>query len=143
IMHLSDATHHSGFSYNLATHLAESGKKILLIDADLVNQTLTRQLGYQDASGFTELVMDEMPPEKILISPKEDHRFCMIPAGASCLSYRLLVQKARQQLLMRACASAFDYILIDVPPHHGNAEIHEFLSYEGTVIAPVLQGAAL
>lgn len=106
----------STVSANYAQLIAHSGGRALLIDADLRNPTLSRQLA-NDGPGLIDVLAGwKSLDEILLLDPRSGLRF--LPAGAkSNLPHtnELLASDAMKKLITRLKES-YDYLIVDLPP---------------------------
>lgn len=102
---------------NLATTLAESGAKVLLIDCDLRNPTLRRllkiRLNFKD--GLTSLLSGNAPIEECIFTyPKMN---CdVLLAGPTPPNPVELLSSPQMNALLDSLSSRYDYIICDTPP---------------------------
>lgn len=103
-------------SVNTAVALARDGCRVLLIDADLRNQSVKSALGITTRStGLGELLSAENSERKLtlLVGPND----LRILAGDATFDNPLeLLQSARLAELTKLLSSRFDYIILDAPP---------------------------
>ncbi|WP_035655991.1 polysaccharide biosynthesis tyrosine autokinase, partial [Bradyrhizobium sp. STM 3809] len=100
-----------------AAFVAKSGAKILLIDGDLRNPSMTSTLGYEDSPGLLDLVAGKSTLGDLVISDMTS-KFDFIPASTRIKpsnSSDILTSPQFKQLLKTA-RSDYDYVLIDLPP---------------------------
>lgn len=119
---------------NLAISIAQTGKKVLLIDADLRRPAIARLLVEKASPGLSEvLVSDATPDEAIRVGvyPNLDILFSgEIPPNPS----EILSSENMQQLI-ETSAEKYDYILVDTPPVN--------VVTDACVIANLLDGVLL
>jgi capsular exopolysaccharide synthesis family protein len=113
----------------IARHLAEasarSGSRVLLLELDLRNPTLARQLGLQSGPGLTGVLIgaisvDEAIQSVALVTPSlegtTDRALDVLVAGdVPPNAGELLESRAMEAVLARA-KSAYDLVVIDTPP---------------------------
>ncbi len=101
---------------NLATALAEEGKRsVLLIEADLYQPTLRKQLGLSRAPGLAECMEDRLDPFS-LIRRIEPLGWYLLSAGQPRGNPTELFQSDAFPSLMPKIVSRFDWVLFDSPP---------------------------
>ncbi|MEE9425434.1 MAG: polysaccharide biosynthesis tyrosine autokinase [Methylococcales bacterium] len=103
-------------SINLAIVLANSGKKVLLIDADLRKGVLNKSLGVTRENGLSDLISEEItiPAEGIQTIEAGDIDF--IPTGAIPPNPSELLLHERFGKLLEVLDRHYDHIIIDSPP---------------------------
>jgi tyrosine-protein kinase Etk/Wzc len=100
---------------NFAALLAASGKRVLLIDADLRRGSLHRYFGLQRERGMADVVADLLPREQVVyrnIVPNLDFMAtgALPPNPAELLLHRRVAQ------LIEASSGEYDVVLVDSPP---------------------------
>ncbi len=103
-------------SINLAMVLANSGKKVLLIDADLRKGVLNHAFGLNRENGVSDLISDKIktPAEAIRIIERGNIHF--IPTGAIPPNPSELLLHERFGKLLEVLGRNYDHIIIDSPP---------------------------
>ena len=104
----------STVSCNLATALAQRGRKVLLVDADLRSSPLRAQAGTfsQGLTTMCQVGSAEHPRYRLIASlPNLD----VLPAGIRPTDPAVL-DSVRMQELMTAWRAGYDHIIIDTPP---------------------------
>ncbi|MGO9772150.1 MAG: Wzz/FepE/Etk N-terminal domain-containing protein [Roseiarcus sp.] len=102
---------------NFASLLAHLGARCLLIDADLRNPGLTRDMARQADAGILEAIRGERSLRDLLLSEPDSGLF-VLPAVVKKRvqhSSEILSSPGMRSVLAEAGA-AFDYIVIDLPP---------------------------
>ncbi|MFK5633447.1 MULTISPECIES: polysaccharide biosynthesis tyrosine autokinase [unclassified Ornithinimicrobium] len=100
---------------NLGMALAESGRTVLVLDADLRHPSVARELGLEGAVGLTSVLAGEAGPEDVIQRYGDTEMFVLsggvIPPNPS----ELLGSKAMEKLFHRLVRE-FDFVLVDSPP---------------------------
>ena len=101
-------------SYLLASRSAQDGKRILLIDLNLKNQTLTQRIGQKaqvwnlpnltDLSHISELAIQTIP------------NLFILPAPSDSTSVKWLGETTNMEFLLSTLKSKYDWIIIDTTP---------------------------
>jgi tyrosine-protein kinase Etk/Wzc len=102
-------------STNLAMLLAQAGKKILLIDADLRRGAINNSLGVKRESGLSDLISNSVGLDKA-IHHIDAANFDFIPTGSIPPNPSELLLHERFGQLLAALTGQYDHILIDSPP---------------------------
>jgi tyrosine-protein kinase Etk/Wzc len=105
----------SFLSANLAALLAESGKRVLLIDADLRRGRLTQYFGHSRDGGLTELLMGQTDLS-IAAAETGVQGLHFIGPGAYPPNPSEILTSSRFALLLQALEKQFDLIIVDTPP---------------------------
>lgn len=109
----------STIALNLAYSLAELGKKTLLIDADMRRASLHEKTGFEKVPGLNELVTVTTDVKSALRhyqSSNSETGFDLIPGGEAAKNPSELLNSERMARLLETLATAYDYIVIDLPP---------------------------
>ncbi|WP_224250278.1 polysaccharide biosynthesis tyrosine autokinase [Hyalangium gracile] len=102
-------------SINLAWVLADSGKRVLLVDANLRGGWLHRCFGLERPQGLAELLGGTVLLEKaVLKDPRQ--RLSFLPAGAVPPNPSELLLSDKFGELVASLSAEYDVILIDTPP---------------------------
>ena len=106
---------------SLAVALSQTGKRVLLVDADMRNPTLHRMLEQDHAIGLSNLLSSDVDPVSVT-RPTEFPNVYFISAGPLPPNPVELLSGAGLQKLLDPAASIFDHIVIDAPPVLGIAD---------------------
>ena len=105
----------STLSLGLAGALArKSGRRILLVDADLRRPSLTRMLGVPPTDGLSEWLNGTL--EHVPVWEVEPGRFFFVPAGRTGLARPELVGSRRMEELLTTARRLFDLVILDGVP---------------------------
>jgi len=102
-------------SLNLACSLAQLGKRVLVIDADMRRPDCSRQLGIKANSGLREFLEEEVEADAIVYETALNNLW-MIPAGKSTGVASDLLYSPRLRTLLNSMSEKFEHIVIDTPP---------------------------
>lgn len=125
----------STISFNVAKSLAESGKKVVFIDADMRKSVFTaRHKVKTNAMGLSQFLSDQVTLNDIIYSTDQENLYVItagpFPPNPSELLSRSLFGEAIEVL-----KSTFDYIIIDSPPVAATTD--------SSVIASVCDGSVM
>ena len=102
-------------SINLAAITATSGKRVLLVDADLRNGQLHKYLGVARQGGLSEYIAENIPVEKIIhrgVMPTLD----FISTGSLPSNPSDLLLRPRFGEMIKSLSENYDLILVDSTP---------------------------
>lgn len=101
---------------NLAYTVAQSGKRVLLIDADMRLPTAHTKVGVKAAPGLSNLLAG-LSHEKaaIQVSPYYENWY-VLAAGDIPPNPSELLGSQRMESLLQSLSEIFDYIILDLPP---------------------------
>ena len=102
-------------SVNLATAFAENGSKVLLIDADVRNPSVSKALGIEGAVGLTHLITNRVSSHDA-IQRYWKPNFHVLPAGKQTMNPSILLNSRAMRALIEQVAEAYDYVIIDTAP---------------------------
>ncbi len=105
---------------NLGIALAETGRRVLLIDADLRAPRLSSVFEVPNDWGLSDILLsndgiDAMPLESI-VKPTTVPGLSLLPSGPSASSVTSLFYSERLSKLLTRFRQEFDTVLIDAPP---------------------------
>ncbi|UPJ41147.1 polysaccharide biosynthesis tyrosine autokinase [Bradyrhizobium sp. 40] len=107
----------STLSANLAQLAAHGGARVILIDADLRNPSLSRALVPDAQVGLIDVIAQKVQLEDALTIDPET-KLAILPAGATSKllhTNEILASKAMHNLIAQL-RSKFDYVVLDMPP---------------------------
>ncbi|MGM0705391.1 MAG: polysaccharide biosynthesis tyrosine autokinase [Bacteroidota bacterium] len=104
-------------SVNLAITIALSGRKVLLIDADLRRPTTHKLLGVDRSPGLAEMLVDSAQRE--IVQRTFIENLYHVPAGTVKVPPTELLDSARMRQLVALGRSRCDVVIIDTPPVMG------------------------
>jgi len=121
---------------NLAITFAQSGKRVLLIDADL---RLPRVGGYFDINkrkkGLSNMLVDSLPLDSLINKVEKLELLEVLTAGNKQVSPTELLNSEAFKEIISAAREAYDLILIDTPP---------VLSFaDASIVSQVVDGVLL
>lgn len=103
-------------AFYLAESLAESGKKVLFIDADLRKSVLVGRYGVGKINGgLTEYLAGQRETEQVIYQTEIDGMY-MLFSGAIAPNPSELLGNHRFEALLQSAREQYEYIIIDTPP---------------------------
>ena len=115
---ISGATPGAGKTFmcgNLAAVMADTGKRILLIDADLRLGYLHEMLGLKEQCGLSEILQNKIEFKDAVQSSTKPGLDFISHGAVSALSSELLLHENFAQLMQWA-QREYDYVIVDTPP---------------------------
>lgn len=118
---------------NLAKSMAELGRRVLLIDADLRRPTQHHILGLSNSAGLSNVLLNETEWQEAVqrVTPNLD----VLTAGVIPDNPLPLLRLQRMRTLINSLSNMYDCIILDTPPLTGVADT--------TIIGSVVDGLLL
>ncbi|MGY4472358.1 succinoglycan biosynthesis transport protein ExoP [Bradyrhizobium sp. LB9.1b] len=107
----------STVSTNLAQLIAHSGARVVIVDADLRNPSLSRALVPDAQVGLIDVIAGRVRLEDAMVTDPET-KLSILPTGTTSKllhTNEILASKAMHNLVA-LLRSKFDYVLLDMPP---------------------------
>ncbi len=156
IMGMRPAAGTSSIAAQLAAMLAQSKRRILLIDANLYTPTLHEQVGVPNEAGLALMleearkvkmntpsgpgfnssvdIIDKLPVDNF-IKPTSLPGLYLLPAGKTRLNPADLLSMPEMGQFLKWASQPVDFIIIDCPPlNHGDAHVLGSLSDQTLVV---------
>ena len=105
----------SFISANLATVMAQSGKRVLLIDTDMRKGYLDQLLNVTPECGLSDILSGEVSPAQAVIQTNIPNLH-LISAGSYPKNPSELLMDNRFKELLSNAQKRYDYVIIDTPP---------------------------
>ncbi len=106
---------------SLAIQFGQSGRKVLVIDADLRKPTLHKVLGLDGSPGLSNFLVSTMKPSSVLRETPLPNVY-IIPSGPMPPNPVELLASSRMEQLLKKSAETFDLVIIDSAPVLGIAD---------------------
>jgi len=120
-------------SISLAESFARAGRRVLLVDGDLRNPSLHRNLGLNNSHGLVNVLTGNMAFENAL-QPKTGFNFDLLSSGPIPPNPSEIITSDGIHRLLAAAAGKYDQIIIDGPPTMGLADSPQIArAVEGTI----------
>jgi exopolysaccharide transport family protein len=102
---------------SFAAFVAKSGSRVLVVDADLRNPSMTNTLGYKSAPGLLDLVAGDASFDDLVITDTK-YKFDFLPAAARIkpLNSSDILNAPQFSQMLKTAAKQYDYVLVDMPP---------------------------
>lgn len=122
VIMLTSSTASEGKSFvsiHLLKVLAESGKRVCLVDTDMRRSTLVRDYlmsSGQSIRGLSHYLSGQSNFGKVLYRIENIERAYVVPCGAYVIDPTILLENSRFKVLMENLRNNFDYVLVDCAP---------------------------
>ena len=100
---------------NLAIALADSGARVVLVDADVRRPQVADRMGLEGAAGLTDVLIGRAEVDDVL-QPWGRDGLTVLPAGAVPPNPSELLGSAGMSALLMHLADEFDHVVIDAAP---------------------------
>jgi capsular exopolysaccharide synthesis family protein len=100
----------------MAAVLAESGSRVVVIDADLRKSRIHRMIGVENTVGLTSVVLGENPLEEVIHRSQMVPNLDLITSGPLPPNPPELFGKATFERLLAKAREHYDWVVIDTPP---------------------------
>lgn len=101
---------------NLSYVLAESGKKVLLVDGDLRIPTVAKKMEMEATYGLTDLLRKEAPLQLETLKSPHNENWYIMSSGMLPPNPSELLGSKRMEDALKELSEHFDYIVLDLPP---------------------------
>ena len=101
---------------NLAYVLAETGRKVLLMETDLRLPTICKRLGLEGKRGLSNLLAGLCKEEDVLQPSGIQEHLVVMGAGLTPPNPSELLGSDQMKTLLKKLAASFDFIILDLPP---------------------------
>jgi len=101
---------------NLAIVMAQSEKKVILMDADLRSPSIHQYLGISENPGLSDVFLDRVKVKDVLIDWKGTPSFKVIPAGATPPNSAELLGSHKMDQILDELSEMADVVILDGPP---------------------------
>ena len=105
----------STIALNLAASLADTGARVLLVDADLRRPSLAQYLGLEGAAGLTSVLIGRAQLADV-VQPLGESTLDVLPAGQVPPNPSELLGSTAMAELLEQATRTYDMVLMDSPP---------------------------
>ena len=100
---------------NLGVVMAQSGRRVLMVDADLRKPTAHRKFGLPREPGLVQVLFEDVPFDPASIPAVADDLY-VLTAGSTVPNPSELIGSRRMREVIEQMRGSFDVILFDAPP---------------------------
>lgn len=105
----------STITSNMAIAMAQSGKKVLLLDCDLRKPTIHKKFGVTNVKGLTNVLLKDKKFEDCVLITKQENLH-VVTSGPIPPNPSELLGSNKFKILLKHLSSIYDVILVDAPP---------------------------
>ena len=106
----------SEISLNLSAVLAQQGKKVILIDADMRKPTQHKLIEKRNKTGLSKLLLGEISEDAINHLTFGDVELDVLTSGPVPPNPAEMLTSSVMEEILGTCVDNYDYIIIDTPP---------------------------
>jgi capsular exopolysaccharide synthesis family protein len=125
---------------NLALVLADAGRKVAVVDADLRTSKITDYLGMAYGAGLSN-VLSGTADLSAVVQRYDDREIWVIAAGPTPANPGELLATGEMRSLIDKLRGDYDYVLVDAPPVLSVADASGMARYTDGVLLVVRQGS--
>lgn len=103
-------------SKNLAYSLAQSGKKVILLDMDFRKPHTTNSFNLKKHKGIINFLKDEADLEELFVESDINSNLFILPAGTQGEDHTQLLLNGKLESIFEYLSSKYDYIIMDSAP---------------------------
>lgn len=129
----------STISLRLARSFAISGKRTLLIDADMIGRRITSKFGFDAQPGFGDAVLGD-PAAPVPAQPGDQENLFVMPAGPRDAFAPERVSASAVDSLFERLRLEYDVLVIDTGPILGSIEAQAIVPASDEVLLVVSRG---
>lgn len=123
----------SSIAADLATLIAQNGKRVVLIDADLRRPIIHTLFNIPNRVGLIDILQDSRPPLSVM-HVQHDNSLYILPSGKSPKDTTDFIGSTKMNELLQYLKGRFDKIIVHGPP---------FFYSETTALAAQVDGVVL
>lgn len=101
---------------NLATTMAQAGKRVVLLDADMRRPGVSRIFGLDNEKGLTSLFLDEPVLLEDVLQPTNVGGLKILASGEPPPNPAEMLESRRMTEILQMLRQQFDVIIVDSPP---------------------------
>ena len=103
-------------SKNLSYSLAQSGKKVILLDMDFRKPNTSKTFNLKNHKGIIDYLKEVATLEELVVTSELDPNLDILPAGTQGGDHTQLLLNGKLELLFEKLSESYDYIIMDSAP---------------------------
>jgi capsular exopolysaccharide synthesis family protein len=103
-------------SKNLALSLAQTGKKVILLDMDFRKPNTTKTFNLKNHKGIVDYLKEETSLDELIVKSEMDPNLYIFPAGTQGEDHTQLLLNGKLELLFEKLSERYDYVIMDSAP---------------------------
>lgn len=100
---------------NLAITMAESGKKVILVDCDFRKPSIHKKMGITNSVGLTNILVQDVKKEECIVTTTVNN-LSILTSGPIPPNPAELIGTQKMKNFIEILKSEYDIVLIDAPP---------------------------
>lgn len=98
---------------NLAMSFAQNGEKVILVDCDMRNPSVSKHIDINQPKGLTNILVNKEDPHTVMV---QHEGVDIIFAGPVPPNPAELIGSKSMEMLLEKLKREYDYVLLDTPP---------------------------
>jgi len=103
-------------SKNLAYSLAQSGKKVILLDMDFRKPNTSKTFNLKNHKGIVDYLKEEASLDELVVTSELDPNLDILPSGTQRGDHTQLLLNGKLELLFEELSESYDYVIMDSAP---------------------------
>ena len=124
---------------NLAVVLAQLGRRVLVVDADLHRSRVHEMFGVSNKAGLVSILAEGVEPSRVIVKTSVPGVF-VVPAGPETPNPSALLSSEDMRQFLELAAANFDHVVIDTPPVLATSDVLVFGQHTDGVVLCVRAG---
>lgn len=127
-------------SINCAIVMAQEGRRVLLVDADLRCPSISKTLGINARAGLSTILAGDAPQESLICPSPQLPNLFVLPSGPVPPRPSELINSTRMKALLAQWRTMFDHVIIDTAPILAVSEVTRLSVETDAVILVIRSG---
>lgn len=127
-------------SSNLAYSLANSGKRVVLVDMDFRKPYVSELFNFSSSNGIIGFLKDEVIYSEIIHPSDVNPNLSIVCTGAEGDDYTEILLNGKLEFLMESLSENFEYVILDSAPINVLAEVNLLAEYSDKTLYIVRHG---